>query len=260
MRIGQVLANCPGLANARLVRRLSGGGNWNETWLATRNDERLLVRLDTPAVPLLGLDRQAEMAVLGALEGSGPGPEIVMADPDAGLLVTRWIPGRTCTAAMLRNPRLLRSLGGMLSGVHETPPPSGLPPLDPGSAMARYAEIAGGVHARRLARAGVRAWRASRSGTRRTVLSHNDPVAQNLLAGPELRLIDWEFAAAADPLFDLAVVIGHHGLDAKQARTLLAAARRGARRSDWRALTQLVDCYGSLRLLWEAAVRAVTNR
>lgn len=254
MRVGQVLGNYSEFADVQLVHRLSGGGNWNETWLVTRKQERLVVRLDTPAVPLLGLDRGAELAVLRALADRGLGPEVVKTDLDAGLLVTRWIPGRACTAAMLENPRLLGSLGRLLRRLHDTvAPPSGLPPLDLGSAMARYAGIVGGVYARRLARAGARAWRASGPGTRGAVLSHNDPVAQNLLRGPRLRLIDWEFVGPADPLFDPAVVIGHHGLDAARARVLLAAARGRILPSEWRALAELVRAYRHLRELWDAA-------
>ena len=74
-----------------------------------------------------------------------------------------------------------------------------------------------------------------------------------------MRLIDWEFAAPGDPLFDLAVVVGHHDLDVGQGRALLGAARGRIHPSDWRGLTHLVEGYASVRLLWEAAVRAVTR-
>ena len=257
----EFLAAYPDFRNAQLIRRLAGGGGWNQSWLVARGLQRLVIRLDTSAVPRLGLDRAAEAAVLRAIHGQKIGPEVVLADAKEGVLVTRWLAGRACTPVLLRNPYLLRALGLLLGRLHKrVAPPPGQPELDMGLAMARYAETVGGAFARRLARAGTRAWHASRPGERRVVLCHNDPVAQNLLQGPTLRLIDWEFAAPGDPLFDLAVVIGHHGLNERQADIVLAAARGGVRAADRRALERLVEAYGCLRELWDCAVRRLLQR
>ena len=253
-----LLAQYPEFRDIHVVRRLSGGGGWNQTWLAARDRERLIVRLDTPVVGVLGLDRAAEVSVLRLIQGQGLGPELVFADPSRGLLVTRRLPGRACKPAMLRNPQMLRALGSLLRRLHETvAPPSGAVPLDLARSLARYASIVGGVWARRTARAATRSLKTA-GGGRGVGLCHNDPVVQNVLRGPSLRLIDWEFAAPGDPLFDLAVVIGHHHLDAGRAQALLAAARGRVHASEWRALACLVDTYRHLRRLWEviAAIRA----
>ena len=47
------------------------------------------------------------------------------------------------------------------------------------------------------------------------MLCHNDLVAENILqlAGGGVLLIDWEYAGLGDGLFDLAVVVQHHGLE-----------------------------------------------
>lgn len=254
------LAEHPELGDIRFKRRLSGGGGWNETWLAVGDGEELIVRFDTPAVRRLGLDRSAEAGVLRSIGNRKLGPRLVLADPLKGLLVTRLLAGRTCTPGDLRNPRLLRDLGAIFRRLHGTvDPPDNMAPLNLARSVHHYATLVGGVRARATAREACRFLTAAAGHRRQPALCHNDSVAQNILRGQRLRLIDWEFAAPGDPLFDLAVVIGHHGLDARQARVLLAAARGGAHRSDWRALTELVDCYGSLRLLWEAAVRAVAR-
>ena len=256
MNLTEFLAAYPDFGNAQLIRRLSGGGGWNRSWLVARGHQRLVIRLDTPAVPRLGLDRAAEAAVLRAIHGEEIGPEVVLADAGNGVLVTRWLAGRACSPDLLRNPYLLRALGRLLGRLHErVAPPPKLPKLDLGLAMARYAETVGNAYARRMARAGIRVWRAARPGERGAVFCHNDPVAQNVLQGPKLRLIDWEFAGPGDALFDLAVVIGHHGLDERQAEIMLAAARGGVRIADRRALERLVEAYGYLRELWESAVR-----
>lgn len=244
---------CPALGDVKLTRRLGGGGGWNETWLAERGDEGLIVRFDTPAVRLLGLDRAAEVDVLRAIRGRGLGPEVLLADPRRGLLVTHRLPGRAAMPAMLRSPQLLRDLGSLLRRLHETvAPPSAAAPLDLASSLAEYAAALGGVRARTAARSGIRSLKAAAVSRRSPALCHNDPVMQNVLRGRSLRLIDWEFAAPGDPLFDLAVVVGHHGLPEEHARILLVAARGRVRASEWRSLAHLVDSYRHLRALWEA--------
>ena len=256
MNRASLLAQCPALRDLRLVRPLSGGGSWNETWLARRGRERLVVRFDTPAARALGLDRAAEVSVLAAIRRQGIGPELVFADPPMGVLVTRWLPGRACATAVLRNPRLLQRLGALLRRMHRSvAPPRDAPPLDPARAADRYAEIVGSLWARRTALAAARSFNAvARRGSGRA-LCHNDPVAQNLIRGPHLRLIDWEFAAPGDPLFDVAVVVGHYRLSGKLARILLAAARGRVYSGDWRCLKRLVAGYGHLLALWNAAAR-----
>ena len=247
------LAEHPELGGVKFIRRLSGGGGWNETWLAARDDERLIVRFDTPAVGRLGLDRAAEAGVLRSIEARGLGPEIVFSDPRRGLLVTRRLSGRACTPAMLRNPQMLRKLGSLLRRLHETvAPPPGAAPLNLARSLADYAAAVGGVRARTAARSGARSLKAAAGSRRRPALCHNDPVMQNILRGPSLCLIDWEFAAPGDPLFDLAVVVGHNDLPEEHARILLAAARGRVRASEWRSLMHLVDSYRQLRALWEA--------
>lgn len=274
----------PELGRLRFIRRLSGGGGWNETWLAERGEERLAVRRDTPAVATLGLNRAAENAALHSIRGLGIGPEPVFADIRSGLFVTRWLPGRACTPRDLRRPGLLRALGAVLRRLHEkADPPANAPPLDLARSADHYASLIGSVRARTTARAAVRSLRAAAGHRRQPALCHNDPVAQNILrgpplrqpdrgrehrkrqvaqnilGGPSLRLIDWEFACPGDPLFDIAVVVGHHGLEDQHARTLLAAAWGRVHPSDRRSLAHLVESYRSLRVLWEAAVRAVTR-
>jgi thiamine kinase-like enzyme len=56
------------------------------------------------------------------------------------------------------------------------------------------------------------------------VLGHNDLLNGNLLlVDGQIRLIDWEYAAMADPFFDLANFSSHHDLDEDGDRALLTA-------------------------------------
>ncbi len=255
------LAGIAELGGLEFVCRVSGGGGWNETWLAERRGERLAVRLDTPAVSALGLDRAVEMQALRSIQGLGIGLEVVFSDIGRGVLATRWLSGRACAATHLGNPRLLRKLGALFGRLHRTvEAPGGVAPVDLSGATDHYAAIIGGLRARATAREVRRCLKAAGSSLRPPALCHNDPVAKNILRGRSLRLIDWEFSAPGDPLFDLAVVVGDHGLNARQARILLAAARGRAHPSERRALGHLVNGYEGLRLLWEAAAQTAIRQ
>jgi len=82
---------------------------------------------------------------------------------------------------------------------------------------------------------------------------HNDLVAENIISTPEIRFLDWEYACDNDPLFDLAIVVAHHGLSGQQAGILLDAYfdGDGAR---WRErLNVQMRLYEALCWLWSAA-------
>ncbi len=84
-------------------------------------------------------------------------------------------------------------------------------------------------------------------------LCHNDLVAENIITTPEVRFLDWEYACDNDPLFDLAVVVAHHGLSDRQARVLLDAYFDGDG-SSWREqLATQMRLYDALHWLWAGA-------
>ena len=70
---------------------------------------------------------------------------------------------------------------------------------------------------------------------------------------PDIRFLDWEYACDNDPLFDLATVVAHHGLNDRQAGVLLDAYFDG-NGGRWRnALTSQMRLYDALNGLWAAA-------
>ena len=82
---------------------------------------------------------------------------------------------------------------------------------------------------------------------------HNDLVAANILATPELRFLDWEYACDNDPFFDLATVVEHHELSNRQAELLLDAYFEGDGMRWRRQLAEQQRLYKSLLWLWAAA-------
>ena len=82
---------------------------------------------------------------------------------------------------------------------------------------------------------------------------HNDLVAENIISAPAVRFLDWEYACDNDPLFDVAVVVAHHGLSDRQAGVLLDACFDGDGGPYRERLGSQVRLYDSLNWLWAAA-------
>ena len=82
---------------------------------------------------------------------------------------------------------------------------------------------------------------------------HNDLVAENIISAPAVRFLDWEYACDNDPLFDIAVVVAHHGLSDRQAGILLDACFDGDGESFRDRLHDQVRLYDALNRLWAAA-------
>jgi thiamine kinase-like enzyme len=200
-------------------------------------------------------------------------------------MLTRFIAGGTpLEAADLRRPGPLRDAAALLQRLHE----SGLvfagrmelfPKLDQYIALAARQGWPAGLDLTPVRRRAEPTRVALERSTAPFVPSHVDPVAHNFVRAGDgaLYLIDWEYAAMAEPLWDLAAVAIEAELDAALEEVLLAAyfgAAASAQRgrfalykaslnllaAAW-AVVQIVDGNGSAdfaafagqRLAWHAA-------
>lgn len=246
------IARIPGLDPAKARYRALGGGLSNRSWLLETEDRRLVLRLDGPQAKALGLDRHTEFAILQRAAGQGIAPEVVYADPDAGVLVYKYLPGRCWMRAELESEANLEALAAIFRRVHALPR-SGVP-FDASGAAARYADLIRGDEA--LSTIGERCREIIESVPPQadTACCHNDVVAANVIATPALRLLDWEYACDNEPLFDLASVIGYHDLGARQKGTLLRAYAGGLALRE--RLEEQLRLFDALQWLW-LAVREV---
>jgi len=213
-----VLEGIPGFVDATIESRLDGGLA-SRSYRVKRNGGLFVLRIDKPEAARLGLNRAAEHAVIRAVAGAGLGPGAVYCEPDAGVLLRPFIPGRPWTRDDLLQPENLVRLADRLRRLHDVPFAGSR--FDPVSAAMRYAEQLGSDQARaHLQR--LRNIHASVEPVE-PVLCHNDLVCRNILEAGGPVLIDWEFAAPGDPLFDLAVVVQHHDLGNDLAGAFLQA-------------------------------------
>lgn len=199
-----------------------------DSWLVEVAGERAVLRIDQPTAAAMGLDRAAEFARLKVVAAAGLGPAPIAADPGRGLLLRRHIEGSVWQPADLQEPAKLAQAAILLRNAHSvrigTPSPGLV--LDLSAAVERYAGLAGQGGAS-LAETTQRLLASCQDPGAGRVFCHNDPVADNFVAGPgpagRLWLIDWEYSGFNEFWFDLAVVIAHHELPPTLGRDFLGA-------------------------------------
>lgn len=231
------------------------------------------------------IDRAAEACNAAQAASIGIAPALLYLDPASGLMLTRFIDGGTpLRAADLRDPGVLHRAVGLLKRLHG----SGLafagrmelfPKLDEYIALAAQKGWPAGLDLTPIRRRAEAARIALEHSAAPFVPSHVDPVPHNFLRGLDgaLYLLDWEYAAMAEPMWDLAGVAIEAELDQALELSLLeayfgAAAGQQAGRfalykaslnllaAAW-AVVQIVDAnpsadfavFARQRLAWHAA-------
>lgn len=253
----EAISRIPGIDPATTSYRSIGGGLSNRSWLVQTKDRKLVLRLDGPHTGTLGLNRPTELAILEQAAKRDIAPEVVFADPEAGVLVYEYLSGRCWTRADLEKKENLQSLARLLREVHALPRSDVA--FDAAGAAERYLAVirpdaelySFGVRCREIV--------ASIPPPSDSACCHNDVVAANVLEMHDLRLLDWEYACDNDPLFDLASLIGYHDLSEAQAELLLDACA-GAVNPELRSRLQLqLRLYDAIQWLWLAVLHHLSR-
>lgn len=213
------LARIPGFAGlAPGELRLSPlGGLANASFRIDAPAGAFVLRLAAPGSDAF-VDRAAEARNARIAARAGLAPEVVFADPESGVLLTRLIEGaRPMDAAALGAPGPCARAADALCRLHGMAERFARA-LDPLAAIARYEALA----ARRGASGAgdLAALRARIAPLIRAlpadpaVPCHGDPAPANILDnGVRAWLIDFEYAGDFDPLWDLAYLAVEAGLE-----------------------------------------------
>ena len=206
---------------------------------------------------------QHEFAATRWAHRHGLAPAPVDLDVDHGLLVLHYLPGATPWSDC-------QALGTWLRQLHDLPVPPTWPRFDPVAAAAASLldmERAG------IVESAPQGWLQVRLAAARAQLKslpavppapcHNDLQPLNLVRGSGApHLIDWEEAAAGDPLWDLASWIVSLELPAAEQAAMLQAHGGDAQRLQ--ALCSVAQVYftawGLLRPAWRALERERLQR
>ncbi len=230
----------------RLLRPVHSAATKRSYLLAWR-EERFILRIDEPLAQEWRLDRRAEVDVLRRAAQAGVGPEVVAFEARApAVLLLRYVPGRAWRRADLDDRRRLVQLAGLLRRVHAIAMPG--PPLDLARAARVYAARADQPGASHVAAEVARLLR--RLPPPQATLCHHDPITANVIGLSEPRLVDWEYAGAGAPWFDLAVVLAHHRVPRRQATLFLSEYFGTTAAIPGEAITTFRMVYDRILLLW----------
>ncbi|MFQ5548022.1 MAG: choline/ethanolamine kinase family protein [Woeseia sp.] len=251
------LAVIPGWDAASVSWRELEGGLTNRNYAVERGGESFVLRLDAAHTTAFNLDRTAEIEILEAASAAGLAPELAFADPESGILLTRYVSGRTWSAADLDDDSTIEALADLLRRVHALPT-SGIE-FDP---MAVARGYSANLHVRHeLREFALRCEEvvATIPKIERFFCCHNDVVAANVIARPDLMLLDWEYACDNEPLFDLASLVGYHDLDRGRRSVLLSAYAGGKDPGLQERLELQVRLYDAIQWLWLANRQLITR-
>lgn len=241
------------LHEATVVAELSAGPV-SRAWQLDTTMGPLVFRLDLPLAAKLELDRTTEIGVLKSVAAAGIGPELVWADPERGLLLTRLLPGRSWTEEDISKPSNLVRLGMLFRRLHSMPAVHKARDLR--VTLASYADLLDTVKARSIYSSAEKLLDELVSIDSNMVFCHKDVHCRNIIDNGELRLIDWEYAGVGDPCLDLAVVAQQHKLRAWQLNYLLDGYGGSPFAVDRQRLQQFCLLYDYVALLWYMLVNS----
>ncbi len=219
--IEHLFASMPALAHVpRAAWRISSlGGITNRSYRLEAAGHDLVLRWPGASASRY-LDRSAEPANAQAVADLGLAPPVLAADPRAGWYITTFVTGaETLTARDVTQPETFAGMLQLLTTLHQS---SVSFPFQQGlfKAIDLYIDLAPTPLMQDVRRALEPARVALMRNPMPRVACHIDPNPANFLrdkAG-RLFLIDWEFAATEEPLWDLAAVTMEAGVDPAMAR------------------------------------------
>jgi thiamine kinase len=243
-----------------IIDRL-GEGLINETYRVVRDGERFALRVATPNPHHLGVDREWEGRVLGAAVAAGLAPTVVYCDPQHGILLTRWIEGVPWSPTEVRCALGIERIAELLRRIHALPMPAPARRMSPERWIDYYSgAVPQALAALRKAAAAQLAALAALPGAD-TAVCHSDLHIQNLIdRGDSLVLLDWEYAHASDPLWDLAGWSANNDFEPELRHELLERyTGRPPTRGESLRLERLGWLYDYVCLLWSQLYLSVAR-
>ncbi|HSY08684.1 MAG TPA: phosphotransferase [Steroidobacteraceae bacterium] len=191
------------------------GGSVNRSFRVDTRAGTFVLRLNDAAGAVLGAHHGRELRLHGAAALAGVAPELIFGDLAERFMITRHVAGAAWVEADFARPERLRRLGATLRTLHTVAAPA-VVPFDPAAIMRGHAAIL--IEAQPAERALVEelmeqadaALALCARSARAPTIVHNDLHHSNLIDAERLYLIDWEYAAVADPIFDPACVLAYY--------------------------------------------------
>jgi thiamine kinase-like enzyme len=248
----------------------SSDGLVNETYRVLRDGSVYALRVADANSYDLGLDRAWEARVLERAVAAGLAPELTYCDPQRGIVIARWVDGRLWSPADVRRQANVSRMTELMRRIHALPMPTPARVMGPAAWIDYYSAAvrqgirdpsagpAAGGPAAPSAAGALRAAATARLAALALlpnvdpVVCHSDLHTLNLVdRGHSLMLLDWEYAHAADPLWDLAGWSANNDLEDELKHALLASyAGRPPTRNESSRMQLLGWLYDYVCLLW----------
>jgi len=241
------------------IRRL-GLGLVNETYKVLRNGHAYALRVAGADPYALGLDHAWEARLLASAARADLAPALEYCDPQRGILVARWVEGRPWTPEDVRRRPNIARIARLARRIHALPMPLPARVMNPAKWIDYYRAAL--VRRRMSAESLVKPADPAAVDRRLTLLAelpgappvvcHSDLHVLNLIdRGRSLVLLDWEYAHASDPLWDLAGWSANNDLEDGLKHDLLANyTGRAPTGDEWSRLQLLIWLYDYVCLLW----------
>ena len=222
------LRTAPTFAAGPLLVEDLPGGLTNHNVKVTTADGVYVARLSDPSGAMLSIDRHAEYLNSVAAAAAGAAPEVVDHVPEAGLLVVRWVEGRTFTPDDVRRPENLPRIAAACRTLHAGPRFTG--DFDMFAVRRAYLDVVL-RHGFRLPPR-YRDFEPALEEVRRalavravgTVPCNNDLLAANMIDdGDRIWLIDYEYAGNNDACFELGNIWSESELEPEALDALVTA-------------------------------------
>jgi Ser/Thr protein kinase RdoA (MazF antagonist) len=225
-RIARALAALLGPMAKGVEPRQLGGGLGHVSYLIEEAEESYVLRLKHAGTgATLGLEE--EFALLGAVAEAGITAEPVRMDVETGAMLIRFVPrAASLTEAATRAPANIARIATLLRRLH------GVRAVVRVFEPLRHAEAYFTAAAREASLTPRERRLAEELRTRAvdyvkryppSAVCHNDLVAANVLEAGDLLLIDFEYAARAAPILDLASLAAMNDFTDDDRRELLRA-------------------------------------
>jgi thiamine kinase len=230
------------------------GGSINQSFRVDTPAGSFVLRLNNAAGAVLGANHAREVRLHAAAALAAVAPELIYADLTERFMIMRYVAGAAWQESDFARPQRLRRLGATLRTLHAIVPPHvaafDLAAILRGHAASLIAALPAerSLLQRLMDGAGAALALCARAGRKPTIV-HNDLCHLNLIEAERIYLIDWEYAAVADPIFDLACILAYYPQAEPYARELLDAAGLAADAST-AELSRARDLFVLLSFLW----------
>jgi aminoglycoside phosphotransferase (APT) family kinase protein len=253
----EVLALIPGCEGARqplAVQPLPGGRGCNEVLRVDTAQGRFVWRRRHPPMDRPGSRARDELVAQRVAAAAGLAPAVLAAHPEGHWLLMEFVDAPVWGHEQLVCESGARRLGAQLARLHALPVPEQIPQTDATKMADQYLARLAALDPREAGELAPHRDRVAALGGQlaalelQPVLNHGDLMASNLLGDAPL-MVDWEYAQAAEPGWDLACLLTYYpGMARFKPQLLAASGLVGAAAA---ALELQRERFAVLNSLWE---------